>query len=189
MQFMRRIKPSSLYPLLQSGSAREGNRCLHAGPIQSSIRYSGIPKADPQSLFTSLQSSLQRSFATLEQAQGQVAGSPHSGVRCSFIAQTCASYSTSHCIQHASSVHCSICSQIDELNDKFVEARDEIEYAQEDAETTYFNESHKLAKDSVGVVTSMYKDILETLSEADKGKLQRSMGMKMEQLKVWRLHL
>lgn len=69
-----------------------------------------------------------------------------------------------------------------------MEARDEIECAQEDAETTYFNESHKLAKDTVGVVTSMYKDILETLSETDKGKLQRSMGMKMEQLKVWQLH-
>ena len=90
---------------------------------------------------------------------------------------------------HASSVQCKIWLQIDDLNDKFVEARDEIEYAQEDAETTYFNESHKLAKDSVGVVTSMYKNILETLSEADKGKLQRSMGMKMEQLKVWHSHL
>lgn len=74
--------------------------------------------------------------------------------------------------------------QIDELNDKFVEARDEIEYAQEDAETTYFNESHKLARESVGIVTTMYKDILADLSEADKGKLQRSMGMKMEQLKA-----
>ncbi|DBB05684.1 TPA: hypothetical protein ACH3X1_012295 [Trebouxia sp. C0004] len=74
--------------------------------------------------------------------------------------------------------------QIDELNDKFVEARDEIEYAQEDAETTYFNESHKLARESVGVVTTMYKEILADLSEAEKGKLQRSMGMKMEQLKV-----
>ncbi|DBB10794.1 TPA: hypothetical protein ACH3X3_007275 [Trebouxia sp. C0006] len=74
--------------------------------------------------------------------------------------------------------------QIDELNDKFVEARDEIEYAQEDAETTYFNESHKLARESVGIVTTMYKEILADLSEADKGKLQRSMGMKMEQLKA-----
>ncbi len=74
--------------------------------------------------------------------------------------------------------------QIDELNDKFVEARDEIEYAQEDAETTYFNESHKLARESVGIVTTMYKEILADLSDADKGKLQRSMGMKMEQLKV-----
>ncbi|KAL3152544.1 hypothetical protein ABBQ32_001572 [Trebouxia sp. C0010 RCD-2024] len=74
--------------------------------------------------------------------------------------------------------------QIDELNDKFVEARDEIEYAQEDAETTYFNDSHKVAKEAVGVITSMYRDIQDTLNEADKGKLQRSMGMKMEQLKA-----
>lgn len=65
-----------------------------------------------------------------------------------------------------------------------MEARDEIEYAQEDAETTYFNESHKVAKEAVGVVTSMYRGIQDTLNEADKGKLQRSMGMKMEQLKV-----
>lgn len=74
--------------------------------------------------------------------------------------------------------------QVDTLNDLFVTARDEIEYAQEDAETTYFNESHKVAKDAVGEVTTRYKEILGQLSEADRGKLQRSMGMKMEQLKV-----
>ena len=90
------------------------------------------------------------------------------------------------CIRHCAHVYAP--SQIDELNDRFVEARDEIEYAQEDAETTYFNESHKLAKDSVGVVTNLYQQILTDLSEADRGKLQRSMGMKMEQLKVRKLH-
>ena len=74
--------------------------------------------------------------------------------------------------------------QIDELNDKFVEARDEIEFAQEDAETTYFNESHNTAKHSVGEVLALYQQIQEDLSQDDKGKLQRSMGMKMEQLKV-----
>lgn len=36
-------------------------------------------------------------------------------------------------------MHCIF--QVDEINDKFVEARDEIEYAAEDAETVYFNES------------------------------------------------
>ena len=74
--------------------------------------------------------------------------------------------------------------QIDKLNDKFVEARDEIEFAEEDAETTYFNESHKLAKDSVSEVLALYQEIQTELTEEDKGKLQRSMGMKMEQLKV-----
>ena len=74
--------------------------------------------------------------------------------------------------------------QVDTLNDLFVAARDEIEYAQEDAETTYFNESHKVAKEAVGDVTAKYREVLGQLSEADRGKLQRSMGMKMEQLKV-----
>lgn len=74
--------------------------------------------------------------------------------------------------------------QIDELNDAFVQARDEIEFAQEDAETTYFNESHQLAKESVTVVTTLYQGIQADLSEADRGKLQRSMGLKMEQLKA-----
>ena len=74
--------------------------------------------------------------------------------------------------------------QIETLNEKFVEARDEIEYAVEDAETTYFNESHKVAKDAVAEAMQMYKQVLDDLSDDDRGKLQRSMGMKMEQLKV-----
>lgn len=74
--------------------------------------------------------------------------------------------------------------QIETLNEKFVEARDEIEYAVEDAETTYFNESHKVAKDAVAEAMQLYKEVLNGLSDDDRGKLQRSMGMKMEQLKA-----
>ena len=36
--------------------------------------------------------------------------------------------------------------QIDAINDKFAEARDEIDYANEDAESTYFDESYKAAE-------------------------------------------
>ncbi len=36
--------------------------------------------------------------------------------------------------------------QVDTINDKFAEARDEIEYANEDAESTYFDESYKAAE-------------------------------------------
>ena len=36
--------------------------------------------------------------------------------------------------------------QIDTINDKFVEAREEIETARDDAETTYFNESYTEAQ-------------------------------------------
>lgn len=33
-------------------------------------------------------------------------------------------------------------------------------------------------------VLTMFEDLLASLDEAERGKLQRSMGMKMEQLKV-----
>ncbi len=36
--------------------------------------------------------------------------------------------------------------QLDAINDRFSEAREEISIAQDDAETTYFNESHAEAK-------------------------------------------
>ena len=35
---------------------------------------------------------------------------------------------------------------MDAINDKFAEARDEIDYANEDAESTYFDESYKSAQ-------------------------------------------
>lgn len=75
-------------------------------------------------------------------------------------------------------------SQVDALNEKFAEARDEIEYAQEDAETTYFNESAETARTAVNEVLKAYTELGESLAEDQRGKLQRSMGLKMEQLKA-----
>lgn len=75
-------------------------------------------------------------------------------------------------------------SEIDAINDKFVEARDEIEYAQEDAETVYFNDSAQQAKAAVKEVLDQYNAVLSKLDDGEKGKLQRSMGLKMEQLKA-----
>ena len=40
----------------------------------------------------------------------------------------------------------SLLHQVDAINDKFAEARDEIDYANEDAESTYFDESYKSAE-------------------------------------------
>lgn len=71
-----------------------------------------------------------------------------------------------------------------QINDMFVEARDEIAYAQEDAETTYFNESYEDAKELVDKVLSEWDSVLSGLDEAEKGRVQRSMGLKMEQLKA-----
>ena len=63
-------------------------------------------------------------------------------------------------------------------------ARDEIEYAQEDAETTYFNESYNDAKDLVEQVLGEYTGLLASLGEEERGRVQRSMGMKMAQLEA-----
>ncbi|KAK9816810.1 hypothetical protein WJX72_005320 [[Myrmecia] bisecta] len=74
--------------------------------------------------------------------------------------------------------------QIDNVNDKFTDARMDIEDAREDAESTYFNESAETAAQSVAEAISAYKAICDSLTDFERGKLQRSMGLKMEQLKA-----
>lgn len=74
--------------------------------------------------------------------------------------------------------------QIDDINAAFVLAREEIEYAQEDAESTYFNESYQTAKSAVDKVLGDFSAVLQRLDPPEREKLQRSMGLKMEQLKV-----
>ena len=71
-----------------------------------------------------------------------------------------------------------------QINDLFVEAREEIAYAQEDAETTYFNDSYDDAKALVGTVLDEWSSLLGKLEDEERGKVQRSMGLKMEQLKA-----
>jgi len=75
---------------------------------------------------------------------------------------------------------------LENINGLFVEARDEIEYANEDLETVYFNESFKEAKERVHSCLDAYKDLLDSFGddEQGRGKIERSMGMKMEQLKA-----
>lgn len=74
--------------------------------------------------------------------------------------------------------------EIESINELFVEARDEIDYAKEDAETVYFNESCAEARQAVQAVLDRYEAVLQRLSNEERGKLQRSMGLKMEQLKA-----
>ena len=57
-------------------------------------------------------------------------------------------------------------------------------FLQEDAETTYFNESVDTARGAVADAFQAYDAVLGELSEGERAKLQRSMGLKMEQLKV-----
>lgn len=54
-----------------------------------------------------------------------------------------------------------------------------ISAAKDDAETTYFNESHAEAKKAVDSALDMYSHLLEQLSPDDAAKLQRSMGLKV----------
>lgn len=51
--------------------------------------------------------------------------------------------------------------------------------AHDDAETTYFNESHAEAKQAVDSALGMYDDLLSQLDKKERGKLQRAMGLKV----------
>lgn len=84
--------------------------------------------------------------------------------------------------QYSSSVDTS--KVVDEINLKFAEARDEIETALESKETVYFNEEAECARDAVKEVLDMYEGLLAKLSEKERGVIQRSMGLKIEQLKA-----
>lgn len=74
--------------------------------------------------------------------------------------------------------------EVDEINEKFAEAREEIDMAMESKETVYFNEEADCAKNAVKEVLDKFDALLAKLPEAQKGALNRSMGLKMEQLKA-----
>ncbi|KVH98597.1 uncharacterized protein LOC112511213 [Cynara cardunculus var. scolymus] len=73
---------------------------------------------------------------------------------------------------------------VDEINLKFAEAREEIEMAMESKETVYFNEEAECARAVVKEVLDMYEGLLSKLPEKERGGIQRSMGLKIEQLKA-----
>ncbi|WCJ43293.1 Embryogenesis-like protein [Euphorbia peplus] len=74
--------------------------------------------------------------------------------------------------------------EVDMINLKFAEAREEIESAMDSKETVYFNEEAECARAAVNEVLDMFHGLLAKLPEAQKGGLQRSMGLKIEQLKA-----
>ncbi|KAL1212463.1 Embryogenesis-like protein [Cardamine amara subsp. amara] len=73
---------------------------------------------------------------------------------------------------------------VDEINLKFAEAREEIEMAMDAKETIYFNEEAECARTAVTEVLEMFQGLLGKVTEKEKASLQRSMGLKMEQLKA-----
>ena len=74
--------------------------------------------------------------------------------------------------------------RLDNLADLFVEAREELELASESKETTYFDEEAAAAKDAVEAALGEYSTILSELQEPLRGEVERSNGLKMEQLKA-----
>lgn len=73
--------------------------------------------------------------------------------------------------------------EVDAINRDFAEAREEIELALESKETVYFNEEVVTARNAVEKVIERFENLKSRLSDIEKGQLQRSMGLKMEQLK------
>ncbi|KAL5776541.1 hypothetical protein ACOSP7_009467 [Xanthoceras sorbifolium] len=74
--------------------------------------------------------------------------------------------------------------EVDEINLKFAEAREEIEMAMDAKETVYFNEESDCARAAVKEVLDMFEELLGKLKDSQKEALQRSMGLKIEQLKA-----
>ena len=74
--------------------------------------------------------------------------------------------------------------EVDTINLKFAEAREEIEMAMESKETVYFNEEAECARAAVKEVLDRFEGLLAKLPESQRAALQRSMGLKIEQLKA-----
>ncbi|KAG1662068.1 hypothetical protein FOA52_005315 [Chlamydomonas sp. UWO 241] len=83
-----------------------------------------------------------------------------------------------------SSLQVEIDKEVEAINNLFVEARDEIEFAAEDSETTYFNDSVEEAKKVVDECVGKFDALVARLPGDEASKLQRSMGLKMQQLKA-----
>ncbi|KAJ6685188.1 F14O23.11 PROTEIN [Salix purpurea] len=74
--------------------------------------------------------------------------------------------------------------EVDRINLKFAEAREEIDMASESKETVYFDEEAECARAAVKEAMDMFEGLLGKLPESERAALQRSMGLKMEQLKA-----
>ncbi|CAA2972519.1 Hypothetical predicted protein [Olea europaea subsp. europaea] len=74
--------------------------------------------------------------------------------------------------------------EVDKINLKFVEAREDIESAMESKETVYFDEEAECARASVNEVLEMYEGLLKKLPDSQRSSIQRDMGLKIEQLKA-----
>ncbi|CAN0472904.1 unnamed protein product [Ectocarpus sp. 12 AP-2014] len=73
---------------------------------------------------------------------------------------------------------------MDEFNDLFVTAREEMEYAEESKETTYFDEEAAAAKEAVEEAVALFEEVLGSVDEKKRTDIMRSSGLRVEQLKA-----
>ncbi|KAL9255714.1 Embryogenesis-like protein [Drosera capensis] len=74
--------------------------------------------------------------------------------------------------------------EVDEINLKFAEAREEIESAMESKETVYFDEEAEIARVAVRETVELFEGLLGRLEGKERDAVVRSMGLKIEQLKA-----
>jgi hypothetical protein len=74
--------------------------------------------------------------------------------------------------------------KVDEINERFAVARDEIELALESVGTTYFNDEATEALSIGRDVIQRYESLLSAVPTDKRSELQRSLGLKMGQLKA-----
>ncbi|CAM9936017.1 unnamed protein product [Ascophyllum nodosum] len=73
---------------------------------------------------------------------------------------------------------------MNEFNDLFVAAREEMEFAAESKETTYFDEEASAAKEVVEQAVGLFEEVLGSVDEAKRTEIMRQSGLRVEQLKA-----
>ncbi|CAM9416142.1 unnamed protein product [Sphacelaria rigidula] len=73
---------------------------------------------------------------------------------------------------------------MDQFNDLFVTAREEMEFAGESKDTTYFDEEAAAAKEAVDEAVALFESVLNEVDEAKRQEIVRGSGLRVEQLKA-----
>eukprot|EP00904_Undaria_pinnatifida_P004224 jgi/Undpi1/13802/HiC_scaffold_9.g03453.m1 len=74
--------------------------------------------------------------------------------------------------------------KMDTFNDLFVTAREEMEFAGESKETTYFDEEAAAAKEAVDEAVALFEEVLSSVTEQKRTEIMRGSGLRVEQLKA-----
>jgi hypothetical protein len=78
---------------------------------------------------------------------------------------------------------------MEQLGERVVEARDEIEVAIENKDTVYFNDDKKIAVDLFDEVMEMFKKAKSESTVEQARELDKRVGLKLEELKALRAEL